>query len=112
MEDYVESLEEVKEMRKAERDEDFTNAEMKVYKKMTGKLAWLANSTHPDLSCTALAMYKKINSAKIKYLRDISRILKKAKERTSRMKFSRICSREDFMVVGLVMFRLNLIIKQ
>ena len=59
MEDYVESLEEVKEIRKADRDEDLTKAEMKVYRKMTGKLAWLANSTCPDLSYTALAMSKR-----------------------------------------------------
>ena len=46
---------------------------------MTGKLSWLGNSTRPDLSYTALAMSKKNNSAKIKDLRDISRVLKKAK---------------------------------
>ena len=55
----------MKEKRKADRDEDLTKAEMKVYRKMTGKLAWLANSTCPDLSYIALAMSKKNNSAKI-----------------------------------------------
>ena len=53
MADYVESLEEVKEIRKADRDEDLTKAELKVYRKMTGKLSWLANSIRPDLSYTA-----------------------------------------------------------
>ena len=53
MEDHVESLEEVKENRKADRDEDLTKAELKVYRKMTGKLSWLANNTRPDLNCTA-----------------------------------------------------------
>ena len=38
--DYINILEEVKEIRKVERDE-----ELKVYRKMTGKIAWLANST-------------------------------------------------------------------
>ena len=76
MEDYVGSLEEVKEIRRADRDEDLTMAEMKVYRKRTGKMAWLANSTCPDLSYTALAMSKKNKSAKIKDLRDISRVLK------------------------------------
>ena len=59
MEDYVDSLEEVKEIRKAERDEYLTEAELKVYRKMTGKLSWLANSTRPDLSYTAFAMSKR-----------------------------------------------------
>ena len=80
MEDYVESLEEMKEIRKADREEDLTKLELKEYRKMTRKLNWLANSTHPDLSYTALAMSKKNNSAKIKDLRDISRVLKKVKE--------------------------------
>ena len=56
MKDYVDSLEEVKEIRKANRDDPLTRAELKVFRKMTGKLSWLANSTHPDLSYTALAM--------------------------------------------------------
>ena len=37
MEDYVDSLEEIKEIQKADRDEDLTKAELKVYRKMTGK---------------------------------------------------------------------------
>ena len=83
MEHYVDSLEDIKEIRTANRDEVLSKAEMKVYRKMTGKLAWLANSTCPNLSYTALAMSKNNKSAKKKDLRDISRILKKAKERTS-----------------------------
>ena len=78
-----------------------TTAEIIIYRKMTGKLSWLANSTHPDLSYTALAMSKNNKSAKIKDLRDISRVLKKAKERSSRMKFSRIGSKDDLMIVGI-----------
>ena len=56
MEDYVASLEEVKEIRKADRDEYLTKAELKIFRKMTSKLSWLANSSRPDLSYTALAM--------------------------------------------------------
>ena len=90
MKDYVDSLEEVKEIRKAVRDDPLTRAELKVFRKMTGKLSWLANSTRPDLSYTALAMSKKNNSAQIKDLRDITRVISKAKERPSKIKFSKI----------------------
>ena len=45
MRDYVDSLEEVREIRKAVRDDPLTRAELKVFRKMTGKLSWLANST-------------------------------------------------------------------
>ena len=68
---------------------------------MTGKLSWLANSTRPDLSYTALVMSKKNNSAKIKDFRDISRVLKKAKERSSKMKFTRIGLKEDLIIVEI-----------
>ena len=60
MEDYVESLEDIKEIWKANREEDLTKLELKEYRKMTGKLAWLANSTCPDLSYTALSISKRI----------------------------------------------------
>ena len=44
MEDYVASLEEIKEIRKVHRDEYLTKVELKIFRKMTGKLSWLANS--------------------------------------------------------------------
>ena len=50
MEDYIDSLDEIKEIRAADNDETLTRVEMKVHRKMTGKLSWLANSTCPDLS--------------------------------------------------------------
>ena len=43
MEDYVEILEEMKKIWKPDREEDLTKLELKEYRKMTRKLAWLAN---------------------------------------------------------------------
>ena len=34
-------------------------------------------------------------------MRDISRVIKKAKERSSKMKFSKIGTKEDLMIVGI-----------
>ena len=45
-------------------------------------------------------MSKKNNSAQIKDLRDISRVLKKVKERSSKMKFLRIGPKDD-LIIGL-----------
>ena len=78
MKDYLNSLEEVKEVRKTGRDDDLTRDKLIVYRKMTGKLSWLANSTCPDLSYTALDMSKKNRSAQIKDLKDVSRVVNKA----------------------------------
>ena len=81
MMDYVDSLRDIKEIRKVDRDEDLTKNEIKEYWKMAGKLSWLANSTRPNLSYTALALLKRNNFAKISNLRNISRVLKKVRER-------------------------------
>ena len=99
MQDYVDSLEEVTEIRKAVRDDPLTRAELKVFRKMTEKLSWLANSTRPDLSYTALAMSKKNTTAQIKDLRDITRVISKAKERSSKIKFSKIAPKESLIIV-------------
>ena len=46
-------------------------------------------------------MSKKKNSAQIKDLRDITRVIGKAKERPSKIKFSKIGPKEKLMVVGI-----------
>ena len=60
MEDYVQSLEDVVNIRKADCDDDLMRMEIKEYIKMTRKLGWLTNSTRPHLSYTALQIFKKI----------------------------------------------------
>ena len=62
MKDYIRSLEDITEIRKVDRDEPLTRLELKEYRKMTGKITWLANLTCPDLSFTALQLAKKNNS--------------------------------------------------
>ena len=65
---------------------------------MTGKVA---NSMRPDLNFTALTMSKKNNSATISDLRDINRILKKVRERDSKLKFKKIGDRDNLMIVEI-----------
>ena len=82
MEDYTNSLQDVKNIRKVEnRDEPLTKLEMKEYQKITVKIAWLANCTRPYLSLTALPMSKKNKEATISDLRDVNRILKKGEKK-------------------------------
>ena len=77
MEDYSKSLQETTEIQKTEdRNESLTKLEMKLYRKKTGKIAWLANAIRPDLCYQALQMSKKNQEATISDLRDINRILK------------------------------------
>ena len=101
MADYVGSLQDITNIRKADKYEDLTKQELKEYRKITGKLSWIANSTQPDLSYTALEMSKKNNLVKIADLRNISRVLKKVRERQSMIKFSRIGPRDDLIIIGV-----------
>ena len=88
MEDYTNSLQDIKNIRKVEDcNEPLTKLEMKECRKITSKIAWLANSTRPDLSFTALWMSKNNNKATISDLRDLNRVLKKVRERESRIKY-------------------------
>ena len=96
------SLQSLTEIRRVEdRNEPLNKEEMKLYHKMTGKIAWLANSTRPDLCYQALQMSKKNQEATISDLRDINRILKQVHSRESKIKYAHIENREDLVVIGL-----------
>merc|ERR1712115_174233 len=81
MEDYADSVEEIKEIRKADRNERLTTAELKEYRKYTGKISWLSQGTRPDLSYSALNLAKKNNNAVISDLRNVNRIVEKVKRK-------------------------------
>merc|ERR1712121_611365 len=102
MEDYAESIQEIKEIRKANRDEKLTNAELKEYRKYTGKISWLAQGTRPDLSYSALNLAKKNGSATISDLRNVNKVLEKVKKEENKVIYGKIGSRETLQVVGIV----------
>ena len=54
----MDSVRDIKEIKKAEKDDNLTKHKIKEYRKVKGKLSWLVNSARPDLSYTALAMSK------------------------------------------------------
>merc|ERR1712115_144449 len=72
LEEYAESIKEIIEIRKANRNEKLTNAELKEYRKYTGKISWLAQGTRPDLSYSTLNLAKKNNNAVISDLRNVN----------------------------------------
>ena len=102
MEDYADSINEIKEIRKAGRTEKLTKAELKEYRKYTGKLSWLAQGTRPDLSYSALDLAKKNNSATISDLRNINRIVEKVKKEENRIFYRKIGDRENLQIIGIV----------
>ena len=98
MEDYANSIEEIKEIRKEKKEEPLTKTELKVYRKYTGKLNWLAENTRPDLSIWALNMSKKNTKATIGDLKKVNQLVKKVKIRQSKVKFSKIGRKEDLVI--------------
>ena len=81
-------MKEITEIRKTDdRTEPLTKLEMKLYRKMTGKIAWMANSTRPNLCYQTLQMSKKNQGATISDLRDVNRVLKRVREKESQIKY-------------------------
>ena len=74
---------------------------MKLYRNITGKIAWLANSTRPDLCYQAVTLSKKNQGATISDLRDINRVLKHVHSRDSKIKYGHLRSKEDLVIIGL-----------
>ena len=99
--DYAESIEEIAEIRKAKKTEQLSKLEMKLYRKMTGKLSWLAANARPDLAITALSMSKKNNNATIADLKNINNVVKRIKSKENKVIFSKIGEDEDFVIHGL-----------
>merc|ERR1712115_7961 len=95
MEDYADSINEIKEIRKDNRTEKITKAELKEYRKYTGKLSWLAQGTRPELSYSALDLAKKNNTATISDLRNINRIVEKVKKEENKIIYRKIGDREN-----------------
>jgi len=89
MEDYAKSLEDIQ-IREAKADETLTRDELKIYRKFVGKLNWLAANTRPDLAIYALDLAKKQKKAVIKDLREVNRVLKKVREKESRVVFTKM----------------------
>ena len=71
---------------------------MKLFRKYVGKLSWLAENTRPDLAIWVLNLSKRNSNATIGDLKRINQVVKKVKSRQSRIKFSRIGTREDIIV--------------
>jgi hypothetical protein len=101
MEEYAKSLEDIENIREAPNDELLTKLELKVYRKMTGKISWLAQNTRPDLSFVALDLSKQNSCAKIKDLKRINVVLERVRSKPSVVMFTKIGEVEDLVVFGL-----------
>ena len=96
------SIKEIQDIRKANGTEPLTKAELKEYRKHTGKLSWLAQGTRPDLSYSVIDLSKKNNSATIADLRNINRIVEKVKKEENKVIYKKLGNRKDLQIIGIV----------
>merc|ERR1712025_1070376 len=89
-------------IRKVDRAEKLTKAELKEYRKYTGKILWLSQGTRPDLSYSALMLAKKNNSATISDLRNVNKIVEKVKKEENKVVYSRVDDKEILQIIGVV----------
>merc|ERR1712243_317967 len=90
MEDYAESIQEITEIRKANRNEELTKPELKEYRKYTGKISWLAQGTRPDLSYSALHLAIRNNKATLSDLRNVNRLVEKVKNEENKVIYGKL----------------------
>ena len=101
MEDYAESIEEIKEIRKEKKTEMLTKIENKLYRKYVGKISWLAENCRPDLAVTALKMARKSGKATVGDLMNVNSVVKRIKQKKNEVKFTKVGRKEDLVVTGV-----------
>ena len=101
MEDYAESIEEIKELRNDDDKEALTKIENKLYRKYVGKISWLAENCRPDLAVTALKMARKSSKPTLADLKNINKVVKKVRMKKNEVRFTRIGNKEDLEVNGV-----------
>ena len=101
MEDYAESIEDIKEIRKEKKTEMLTKIENKLYRKYIGKISWLAENCRPDLAVTALKMARKSGKATVGDLMNVNSVVKRIKQKKNEVKFTKIGRKEDLVVTGV-----------
>ena len=76
MEDYAISLEEIP-VRQAKKKELLTEQEMHIFRKITGKISWLASNCRPDLCFNALKLSMKGKEAGIEDMKYANSVIGK-----------------------------------
>ena len=83
MDAYAESMNPIADFRKGDNCEVLNDVELKVYRKYTGKLLWLAENCRPDLSFMANQLSKKSHNAMLSDLKYVNKVLKKVRGRNN-----------------------------
>ena len=78
-----------------------TKEEFKLFRKATGKLSWLTETTRPDLAYNVLEMSYKNKNAVVEDIKAMNKLIKKAKAETSEVFFPKIGDYKDLKILGI-----------
>ena len=95
---YADSLVPIMDFRKVENDELLNDLELKLYRKYTGKLLWLAENCRPDLAYVSNLLSKRSHVATLSDLKYVNKVLKKVKERGNEVVYSVVGKKEDLVI--------------
>lgn len=98
--DYTESIEEIPFDANEDNEKPLNKKEFKKYRGATGKLIWLNEQTRPDLSYDSLEMSYNNKSAKIKHIKEMNKIIKKAKSKPSSITFKHVDSFNNLKILA------------
>ena len=82
-------------------DKLLTKDEFKSFRGASGKLQWLAEMTRPDLTYDCLEMSSHGKDATKKELKAINKVMKKAKEHESLIRYSKVGEFEDLKILAV-----------
>jgi hypothetical protein len=75
--------------------------EFKSFRGATGKISWLADTSRPDLSYSALEMSYKNRDAKVEDVKEINKVIKRAKAGASHVVFPIIGEYKDLKILAV-----------
>ena len=100
MEDYVASLEEA-DLGKSKKCTKLNKFEQRTFRKITGKLMWLAENIRIDLSYGALQLSMRSQNSTIRDLKLANSLIRKAKSKTSVLVFGHVGNPDDLVIHGI-----------
>ena len=99
--DYRDSIEEITIENNDDPNRELNLKEYKQFRGTVGKLQWLSEGTRPDLAYDTLSMSMKTKHATVADMRKLNKIVKKAREGNSIVKFKRIGKLEDIRIIAM-----------
>ena len=101
MEDYAESLEEITDIRKGNRNEELTKVERKLYRKYVATLSWLVENCRPDLTVSVLNVARRSCKATLADLKKVNEVVQRVKEKKNKIRFEKLGRRNNLVVTGI-----------